>query len=229
MLLTALAGATEHIGLIATASTSYNEPYNLARRFASLDHVSGGRAGWNIVTTAGADAARNFGLDDTPAAPRPLPAGRRVRRGLHQALGQLGGRRGGRRQGARRARAGRAGPPHRPRGRVLPGRRTAERPAPAAGLPAARAGRVQRGRQGLRRPVRRGGVHRAADPGGGHRLLQGRQAAGRGRSAATRTASRSCPASSPSSATPRPRRWNWTPSSTGSSSPSTPSGSSPRR
>ncbi|MFJ9810545.1 LLM class flavin-dependent oxidoreductase [Streptomyces sp. NPDC101158] len=66
VLLTALAGVTEHIGLIATASTSYNEPYNLARRFASLDHVSGGRAGWNIVTTAGADAARNFGLDDTP-------------------------------------------------------------------------------------------------------------------------------------------------------------------
>ncbi|MFI9522166.1 LLM class flavin-dependent oxidoreductase [Streptomyces narbonensis] len=66
VLLTALAGVTEHIGLIATASTSYNEPYNLARRFASLDHVSGGRAGWNIVTTAGADAARNFGLDDSP-------------------------------------------------------------------------------------------------------------------------------------------------------------------
>ncbi|WP_433894140.1 LLM class flavin-dependent oxidoreductase [Streptomyces sp. CA-111067] len=66
VLLTALAGATSRIGLIATASTSYNEPYNLARRFASVDHVSGGRAGWNIVTTAGADAARNFGLDDTP-------------------------------------------------------------------------------------------------------------------------------------------------------------------
>ncbi|MEV6791994.1 LLM class flavin-dependent oxidoreductase [Streptomyces sp. NPDC051320] len=66
VLLTALAGATEYIGLIATASTSYNDPYNLARRFASVDHVSGGRAGWNIVTTAGADAARNFGLDDTP-------------------------------------------------------------------------------------------------------------------------------------------------------------------
>jgi FMN-dependent oxidoreductase (nitrilotriacetate monooxygenase family) len=67
VLLTALAGVTDHIGLIATASTSYNEPYNLARRFASLDHVSNGRAGWNIVTTAGADAARNFGLDDVPA------------------------------------------------------------------------------------------------------------------------------------------------------------------
>ncbi|SED01353.1 FMN-dependent oxidoreductase, nitrilotriacetate monooxygenase family [Streptomyces sp. 2231.1] len=66
-LLTALAAATEHIGLIATASTSYNSPYNLARRFASLDIISGGRAGWNIVTTAGAEAARNFGLDAEPA------------------------------------------------------------------------------------------------------------------------------------------------------------------
>jgi FMN-dependent oxidoreductase (nitrilotriacetate monooxygenase family) len=65
-LLTALAVATERIGLIATASTSYNSPYNLARRFASLDYVSGGRAGWNVVTTATLDAARNFGLDDLP-------------------------------------------------------------------------------------------------------------------------------------------------------------------
>jgi FMN-dependent oxidoreductase (nitrilotriacetate monooxygenase family) len=61
-LLTALAGTTEHIGLVATASTSYNSPYDLARRFASLDHVSGGRAGWNIVTTSSPDAALNFGL-----------------------------------------------------------------------------------------------------------------------------------------------------------------------
>ncbi|CCH17928.1 Nitrilotriacetate monooxygenase component A [Micromonospora lupini str. Lupac 08] len=67
VLLTALAGATSHIGLIATASTTYNEPFNLARRFASLDHVSGGRAGWNIVTTAGEQAARNFNLDRLPA------------------------------------------------------------------------------------------------------------------------------------------------------------------
>jgi FMN-dependent oxidoreductase (nitrilotriacetate monooxygenase family) len=67
VLLTALAGVTEHIGLIATASTTYNEPYNLARRFASIDHISGGRAGWNIVTTAGVEAARNFNLDELPA------------------------------------------------------------------------------------------------------------------------------------------------------------------
>ncbi|MGW6195586.1 LLM class flavin-dependent oxidoreductase [Kribbella sp. NPDC055110] len=66
VLLAALAVTTSRIGLIATASTSYNEPYNLARRFASLDHLSGGRAGWNIVTTAGDAAARNFGLEDQP-------------------------------------------------------------------------------------------------------------------------------------------------------------------
>lgn len=67
VLLPALVGATERIGLVATASTTYNEPYNLARRFASIDHISGGRAGWNIVTTAGVEAAQNFGLDDVPA------------------------------------------------------------------------------------------------------------------------------------------------------------------
>ncbi|GAB2585970.1 monooxygenase [Paractinoplanes abujensis] len=66
LLLAALAAGTSRIGLIATASTSYNEPYNLARRFASLDHLSGGRAGWNIVTTAGDAAARNFGLAGQP-------------------------------------------------------------------------------------------------------------------------------------------------------------------
>ena len=57
----ALAMATEKIGLIATASTTYMEPFNLARQFASLDHVSAGRIGWNIVTTWSVPAARNFG------------------------------------------------------------------------------------------------------------------------------------------------------------------------
>nr|WP_315597687.1 LLM class flavin-dependent oxidoreductase [uncultured Cupriavidus sp.] len=61
VLLACVAAATTHIGLVATASTSYNEPYNIARRFATLDHVSGGRAGWNVVTTADAGSARNFG------------------------------------------------------------------------------------------------------------------------------------------------------------------------
>jgi FMN-dependent oxidoreductase (nitrilotriacetate monooxygenase family) len=65
-LLTALSQHTSRIGLIATVSTTYNEPYNLARRLASVDHVSGGRAGWNIVTSAGADEAANFGLHSRP-------------------------------------------------------------------------------------------------------------------------------------------------------------------
>ena len=63
-LLSALAAVTDKIGLVATASTTFDEPYHVARRFASLDHISGGRAGWNIVTTANPDAALNFGLDD---------------------------------------------------------------------------------------------------------------------------------------------------------------------
>lgn len=65
-LLSALAMATERIGLVATASTTYDEPYHVARRFASLDHISNGRAGWNIVTTANPDAALNFGRSDQP-------------------------------------------------------------------------------------------------------------------------------------------------------------------
>jgi FMN-dependent oxidoreductase (nitrilotriacetate monooxygenase family) len=63
-LLPALAVVTEHLGLIATASTTYDEPYHVARKFASLDHLSGGRAGWNIVTTSNPDAALNFGREE---------------------------------------------------------------------------------------------------------------------------------------------------------------------
>jgi alkanesulfonate monooxygenase len=63
-LLPALAAVTEHIGLIATGSTTFDAPYHVARRFASLDHLSGGRAGWNIVTTSNPDAALNFGLEE---------------------------------------------------------------------------------------------------------------------------------------------------------------------
>ena len=66
LLLTAMGAATTHIGLIGTASTSYNEPFNIARRFSTLDHISGGRAGWNVVTTADLGSARNFGRDVVP-------------------------------------------------------------------------------------------------------------------------------------------------------------------
>ncbi|NYH94873.1 LLM class flavin-dependent oxidoreductase [Novosphingobium marinum] len=65
-LLSALAGVTERIGLVATASTTYEEPFHVARRFASLDHISGGRTGWNVVTTSNPDSSRNFGLETQP-------------------------------------------------------------------------------------------------------------------------------------------------------------------
>jgi alkanesulfonate monooxygenase len=63
-LLSALSQVTARIGLVATGSTTFDAPYHIARRFASLDHISGGRAGWNIVTTSNPDAALNFGLEE---------------------------------------------------------------------------------------------------------------------------------------------------------------------
>jgi len=63
-LLPALAMVTEHLGLVATGSTTYDEPFHVARRFSSLDHISGGRAGWNVVTTSNPNASMNFGRED---------------------------------------------------------------------------------------------------------------------------------------------------------------------
>ncbi|NBA98333.1 LLM class flavin-dependent oxidoreductase [Pseudomonas sp. R5(2019)] len=63
-LLSALAVSTRHIGLVGTLTTSYNEPYNVARRLASLDLISKGRAGWNVVTSGDAGTAGNYGRDE---------------------------------------------------------------------------------------------------------------------------------------------------------------------
>ncbi|KAI1632660.1 alkanesulfonate monooxygenase [Biscogniauxia mediterranea] len=63
-LLSALSAVTSRIGLAATASTTYDEPYHVARRFASLDHLSGGRAAWNIVTTGNPESSRNFSREE---------------------------------------------------------------------------------------------------------------------------------------------------------------------
>jgi FMN-dependent oxidoreductase (nitrilotriacetate monooxygenase family) len=65
-LLSALSAATEKIGLTATVSTTYNEPFNVARKFSTLDHISGGRAGWNIVTSQLDLEAHNYGRDKHP-------------------------------------------------------------------------------------------------------------------------------------------------------------------
>lgn len=70
----ALATLTKHIGLVATVNTNFNDPYNLARRFASLDHISGGRIGWNIVSSLADGATKSFGVAD------PLDHGGRYER-----------------------------------------------------------------------------------------------------------------------------------------------------
>ena len=66
-LLAALSVVTKNIGLIATVSTTFNEPFNVARKFASLDHLSGGRSGWNLVTSSSETEALNFGFEQHPA------------------------------------------------------------------------------------------------------------------------------------------------------------------
>ena len=88
LLLTAMAVATERIGLIATSSTTYEEPYNLARTFASLDAISHGRAGWNVVTTADLKAGANFGLTEAPSHAERY---RRAQEFLEVVLGLWGG------------------------------------------------------------------------------------------------------------------------------------------
>lgn len=65
-LLSAISVVTEKIGLIATVSTSFNEPYNLARKFSSIDHISNGRAGWNIITSGTDEEAQNFNYEKIP-------------------------------------------------------------------------------------------------------------------------------------------------------------------
>jgi FMN-dependent oxidoreductase (nitrilotriacetate monooxygenase family) len=65
-ILSALAATTRHIGLVATVTVSYSEPFQVARQFASLDHISGGRAGWNVVTSWLSGTADNFGKTEHP-------------------------------------------------------------------------------------------------------------------------------------------------------------------
>lgn len=66
-LLAALAVVTKHIGLVSTATTTYDEPFHIARRFATIDHISGGRSGWNLVTTGTPDSAQNFSREEHPS------------------------------------------------------------------------------------------------------------------------------------------------------------------
>ncbi|MGN2639065.1 LLM class flavin-dependent oxidoreductase [Nocardia takedensis] len=140
VLFTALTARVPDIGVVITASSSYNSPYNLARRLASLDHLSGGRVIWNVVSSFNPDIAANFGaepLPDRAARDRPRP-----RPGCRAVAARSGpDRRGQHRGGVARA-------------------RTAQRP-PRRGVAAAR---IRRGARSARRPGRR--PHRRPVPGG---------------------------------------------------------------
>ena len=167
ILLTALAAVTERIGLIATASTTYNSPYNLARRFASLDHVSGGRAGWNIVTTADRSAAQNFGLHERPdhsnryeRATEFLDVSLKLWDSWEDDV-TIADKATGRYADAARIH------PIEHDGEHFRVRGPLNVPRTPPGVSAARAGRLVAGRPPLRRPLCRGDLHRTADPGGG--------------------------------------------------------------
>ena len=176
-LLTALAQHTSRIGLIATVSSTYNEPYNLARRLASVDHVSGG-PGRLEHRHLGERRTRPRTSASTTGRPSTRYAARRRVPGRRQgAVGQLGDDAvlGDKASGRyadpsrlhadrpRRASTSRCGP--------------AERAAPAAGPPAAGAGGLLGGRKGLRRPSRGGHLHRPPDLRARRRLLRRHQGA----------------------------------------------------
>ena len=162
----------ERVGLVATASTTYNEPYNLARRFASLDLLSGGRAGWNIVTTAGVEAAQNFGLNEVPAhrsryerAAEFLDVCAKLWDSWEDDF-LIGDKTSGSFAAADRVHT----IDH--KGEFFQVRGPLNVPPHPAGLAAAGAGGLLRGRAGVRRALRGGGVHGAADAGGRPGLLR---------------------------------------------------------
>ena len=92
-ILAALAAVTEHIGLTGTINSTFNEPYEVARQFASLDHLSGGRAAWNVVTSWDAFTGENFRRGRLPGPRRPLRAGQDVPGHGERAVGLLARRR----------------------------------------------------------------------------------------------------------------------------------------
>ncbi len=199
--LATIAAATERIGLIGTASTTYSHPWQPARSLASLDHLSRGRAAWNIVTTDSPAAARNFGLGRQPGRRHSLRACRGVRRRGAEALGQPGGRRD-----PARPRLGSLPRPvaHPPPRRTHPARAgggCAHDAASAPGLPGARPGRLVQPRRGYACAVRRGRSFTAQQTDRGRPGVL--RATSRGRAAAR---PRPRPREDPAGAEPRHRR-----------------------
>ena len=170
-LLAALSTVTTHVGLGATVSTSFGEPYHVARAFASLDHLSNGRAGWNVVTSTHDKAALNFSKQQAQRARPALRDRERIRRRRARSVGFLGRRRGRRRQGDRRLPRQVEDPAARSQGAVLSGEGTAQHRAVAARPSDHHPGRRLGARAGAVGPLGRPGVLRG----------QRRQGVGQGR------------------------------------------------
>ncbi len=186
-LLSALSQHTGHIGLVATGSTTFDAPYHIARRFASLDHLSGGRAGWNIVTTSNPGCGAQFRPGRAHGARRALQARARILRRGNRVVGQLGRRRLRARRRERHLSRSRKDARARPQGQISLGARSAEHRAADSGLAGDRAGRRVRTRPATRRRDRRGRVHRPGQPGDRPRLLRRREGPRREGGALTRS------------------------------------------
>ena len=184
--LAALAVSTSRIGLIATASTTYTEPFNLARQFASFDHISNGRVGLEHRHLVAGDGGAQFRRRRPGQPRRPLCPRRRIHGRGQGAVGQLGRGCGGRRPRWRPLCHGGPHPADRPSRRLLPGRRAAEPAALPAGPAGAGAGGIVRHRPPLCRAACRGGVHRPYGEGDGAGILCRSEGAGGGRGARAR-------------------------------------------
>ena len=163
----------QHLGLVATLSTTYNEPYAIAERFASLDHISGGRAGWNVITTANDDAALNFSRKSHMEKTLRYERAKEfvdICKGLWDGWDE-DALRADRASG--RVRRSREGQDARPPGPVLLRPRRARAAAAAAGLAGAGAGRRLARRAGIRGDHRRADLRRAKQPRRGRAFPRG--------------------------------------------------------
>ena len=201
--------ATSRIGLIATASTTYTEPFNLARQFASIDHISNGRVAWNIVTSWLATAARNFGGTGQVSHADRYARGEEfmtVVKALWDSWAAdavIDDRAGG-----HLCQAG-PHPADQPPRRFLPGRRAAQHAALPAGAAGAGAGRLVRHRPPLRRAACRCRVHRPYGEGDGAGILRRSEGAGGGRGADARSGADPARSQPDDRLAPRPRRSAW--------------------
>ena len=163
-ILSALAAVTKHLGLVATSTTTFNEPYTLARQFASLDQISGGRAGWNLVTSNNEEDALNYSRDEH------MSHGDRYERAIEFAEVVNGLWDSWDEDAFIRDKESGVffdtveGPCAEPQGQALPGARAAQRRPLAAGPAGAGAGRRLGHRPRCRRAPGRAGVHRADRP-----------------------------------------------------------------